>query len=353
LRSAEFTQKYGLTPSIMDYARVNYVAQPGDEGVKYIRMMGPYDLYAINWGYRYLPDAKSPEEEKTTLDRWVKEKSGDPVFQFGSGYGNFDPQSQRESLGRDQVKASEYGLANLKKVVPNLVAWTTKDGDGYEDLEEVYKELNGLWRGYINHVVANVGGVYETRKTADQDGVVYEPVPKEKQVKAVNFLNEHAFTTPHWLLDQEILDRIEATGAVERIQKLQSRALSSLLEEDRLQRMVENEQVRPKEAYTALELMKDLRSGIFAELYRSSEVDVFRRNLQRSYVDVATEYLQKLQQEKREAVTTTDVMAIMRGEMEDLKNDIERRKGRSRDKLTLYHWNDLLARIKAGIEPEA
>lgn len=352
LRSAEFTQKYGLTPSIMDYARVNYVAQPEDEGVRYIRMMGPYDLYAINWGYRYLPDANSPEEEKTTLDRWVMEKSGDPIYQFGNGYGGFDPQSQRESLGRDQVKASEYGLANLKKVVPNLVEWTTKDGDGYDDLEEVYNELSGMWRGYINHVVTNVGGVYETRKTADQEGVVYEPVPKSKQKEAVEFLNEHAFTTPDWLLNQDILDRIEAAGAVDRVQRLQSRSLNNLLDEDRLQRMVENEQVRPQEAYTAVELMDDLRKGIFKELYNSNEVDAFRRNLQRSYVDAATAYVQKLKQEDRDAVTQTDVIAIMRGEMESLRADINRRKNRTNDQLTRYHWNDLLARINTGLDTD-
>ena len=186
LRSAKFTQKYGLTPSIMDYARVNYVAQPGDEGVRYIRMMGPYDKYAINWGYRYLPEANSASEEKETLDEWILEKAGNPWFEFGSGYDGVDPQSQRESLGDDQVKASEYGLANLKKVVPNLVEWTSKAGYAYDDLEEVYRELTYMWRGYVSHVVANVGGVYETKKTADQDGVVYENVPKEKKKKRWN-----------------------------------------------------------------------------------------------------------------------------------------------------------------------
>ena len=164
LRDANFTQKYGLTPSIMDYARVNYVAQPGDEGVRYIRMMGPYDLYAINWGYRYLPEVNSALAEKDTLDKWILEKAGDPIYEFGSGRGGIDPQSQRESLGRDQVKASEYGLANLKKVVPHLVEWTAKNGANYDELDEVYSELTSLWRGYIFHVITNIGGVYETFK---------------------------------------------------------------------------------------------------------------------------------------------------------------------------------------------
>src|SRR5690606_8443729 len=173
------------------------------------------------------------------------------------GYGGIDPQSQRESLGDDQVKASEYGLANLKKVVPNLVDWTSQNGKGYEELEEVYRELTGMWRGYVNHVIANVGGVYETRKTSDQDGVVYTPVPKEKQKAAVVFLNKHAFTTPEWLLDQNILDRIEASGAIGRIQSLQTGSLGNLLDEDRLKRMVENEEVNGKEAFTAIQLKNE------------------------------------------------------------------------------------------------
>ncbi|MEE3148053.1 MAG: zinc-dependent metalloprotease, partial [Bacteroidota bacterium] len=172
LRVASFTQKYGLTPSIMDYARVNYVAQPEDQGVRYIRMMGPYDYYAVNWGYRYSPEAKTAEEEKPMLDQWILEKAGNPWYEFGSSTG-VDPHSQTESLGDDNIKASLYGLANMKKVIPNLIDWTTKDGYGYDDLDEVYGELTRLWRGYVYHVITNVGGIYETRKTADQDGVVY------------------------------------------------------------------------------------------------------------------------------------------------------------------------------------
>lgn len=353
LRSAEFTQKYGLTPSIMDYARVNYVAQPGDEGVRYIRMMGPYDLYAINWGYRYLPEAETPWDEKQTLDAWILEKAGDPIYEFGNGYGGFDPQSQTESLGKDNVKASEYGLANLKKVVPNLIEWTSTDGDGYDDLEEVYRELTYMWRGYINHVITNVGGVYETRKTADQDGVVYTAVPKKKQKEAVEFLNEHAFTTPHWLLNQEILDRIEFAGAIERVQKLQDQAVTRLLEEDRLKRMIENRQVNGKEVYTPLEMLNDLRKGIFEELYSSKAVDAYRRNLQRSYVDAAAAYVQTLEEKKDEAVIQSDIIALMRGELQRLKKDINSRKNRVDDQLTRYHWNDLVARIDAAMNMES
>lgn len=352
LRSPEFTQKYGLTPSIMDYARVNYVAQPGDKGVRYIRMMGPYDLYAINWGYRYIPDA-STQEEKQLLSDWILEKAGDPVYEFGSGYGGIDPQSQRESLGADQIKASEYGLANLKRVVPNLVKWTQKEYQDYDDLEEVYRELNGMWRGYINHVVANVGGIYETRKTADQKGTVYTHVPAEKQEAAIDFLNEHAFTTPHWLLNEELLGRIEASGALERIQSLQGRSLNNLLDEDRLQRMFTNEQLKGKDAYSPVEMMDDLRKGVFSELYSGKEVDAYRRNLQRAYVDAAAGYVQQLNAEGAGDISKSDIIALMRGEIEELKQDLRSRRSRTNDQLTVYHWNDLIARIDKALDVDA
>ncbi|MCH4821869.1 zinc-dependent metalloprotease [Gramella lutea] len=348
LRSAEFTQKYGLTPSIMDYARVNYVAQPGDEDVRYIRMLGPYDLYAINWGYRFLPEADSAKEEKATLDKWILEKAGDPVYEFGNGYSGADPQSQRESLGADQIKASEYGIANLKKVVPNLVDWTSKDGYGYGELAEVYRELGYMWRGYLSHVVTNIGGVYETRKTSDQAGVVYEPVPSDIQKNAVKFLNEEAFTTPNWMLNQDLLGRIEASEAIDRIQSIQTWTLERLLKKDRLKRMITNEEVNAKKAYSSVEMMEDVRKGIFSELYNSRKTDAYRRNLQRSYVDIASAYLKELKERENDEVLKSDIMALMRGEMEQLKADINRRKNRVDHQLTRFHWNDLLARIDAA-----
>ncbi len=352
LRSAEFTQKYGLTPSIMDYARVNYVAQPEDKDVRYIRMMGPYDLYAINWGYRYLPEANSPKAEKEILDKWIAEKAGDPVYEFGGGYDGVDPQSQRESLGRDQVKASEYGLENLKKVVPNLIKWTSKDGYGYDDLEEVYRELNYMWRGYVNHVITNIGGVYETRKTSEQAGAIYEPVPAEIQKDAVAFLNEEAFTTPEWLLNEDLLSRIESSGAIERVQQMQTRALREVLERDRLMRMVANEEKQPEKAYNVSDLMQDLRRGIFRELYNGEKTDAYRRNLQRSYVDAAASYLKNLEEGEIESIKKSDIMPLMRGELETLKKAIIRRKSRTNHQLTSYHWNDLIARIDQAVSIE-
>lgn len=352
LRTAEFTQKYGLTPSIMDYARVNYVAQPGDKDVRYIRMMGPYDLYAINWGYRFLPEADSAQEEKSTLDKWILEKAGDPIYEFGNGYSGADPQSQRESLGDDQVKASEYGIANLKKVVPNLIEWTSKEGYAYDDLEEVYRELSYMWRGYVSHVITNVGGIYETRKTSDQSGAVYKPVPAEIQKNAVDFLNREAFSTPSWMLNQKLLSRIDASVATKRIQSLQTRALENLLEKDRLKRMVANEDSEKTNVYTATEMLDDVRESIFSELYKSQSTDVYRRNLQRSFVDLAASYVKELENRENDEVLKSDIMALMRGELNQLKSDLNTRKNRVNHTLTKYHWNDLIARIDEAILTE-
>jgi len=352
LRSASFTQEYGLTPSIMDYARVNYVAQPEDEGVRYIRMMGPYDKYSINWGYRYIPEANNKEDEKPILDDWILEKAGNRWYEFGSGYGVADPRANTESLGDDHVKASEYGLANLKKVIPNLVEWTSEKGQNYDELTEVYRELGYMWSGYIRHVTANVGGVYETRKTADQEGVVYEHVPASIQRKAVTFLNEHAFTNHEWLLNKGILQRIEDDGAIDRVKSLQLRALKSLLDEDRLLRMVENESLNGSNAYTVLEMLEDLRGGIFSELYKSQAVDTYRRNLQRTYVELATSKIAELKaaEKRNNDVIISDVIPLMRAELEQLKADITSRRYRTTDKMSRIHWNDLLARIDQSFE---
>ncbi|UBZ08970.1 zinc-dependent metalloprotease [Leeuwenhoekiella palythoae] len=348
LRVASFTQKYCLTPSIMDYARVNYVAQPEDQGVRYIRMMGPYDYYAVNWGYRYIPEAETAEEEKPTLDQWILEKAGNPWYEFGSSTG-VDPHSQTESLGDDNIKASLYGLANMKKVIPNLIDWTTKDGYGYDDLDEVYGELTRLWRGYVYHVITNVGGIYETRKTADQDGVVYEPVPEAIQKEAVAFLNEHAFTTPEWLLDKEILNRIESDGAIERIQNLQTRALNSLLSVDRINRLVSTVEQEGADAYSPIELMTDLRKGIFSELYAAQKTDAYRRNLQRAFIDIASEYIKKEKADDDE-ILKSDASALMRGVLNQMRRDLNTRKNYSGDTITQYHFEDLIARIDTAFD---
>ena len=190
LRSAEFTKKYGTAPSIMDYARFNYIAQPEDKGVALMPDIGVYDKYAISWGYRPILDAKTPEDEKKTLDSWILKYAGDPMYRFGHQQAGdvVDPSSQTEDLGDDAMLASEYGIKNLKRIVPNLIKWTTKNGEGYDDLDEMYGHVISQFNRYMGHVSNNIGGVYEHYKTSDQAGAVYTYVDKNHQKRALDFI---------------------------------------------------------------------------------------------------------------------------------------------------------------------
>jgi hypothetical protein len=313
LRSATFTQKWGLAATIMDYTRYNYVAQPGDEGVRWVRMLGPYDNYAINWGYRYIPGAYTAEAEKATLSKWIAAKAGDPMYLFGGG-NSFDPSSQTESVGDDPVKASTYGLKNLKIVAPNLAKWTATPGEGYADLEELYGELIGVWSRYAGHVVTNIGGVYEQFKTTDQAGVTYTPTTKSEQIASMKFINEHVFTTPEWLLQKEILDNIEPSGAVKAIGSMQARQVSSLLRKDRLERMIENEALNGSEAYTMTSMLARLRKGIWSELAAGKSIDTYRRNLQRAHLERLAELM------KQDESNRSDISAAARAELKAIQN---------------------------------
>ncbi|MEO8772797.1 MAG: zinc-dependent metalloprotease, partial [Gelidibacter sp.] len=287
LRNPEFTKKYGTAPSIMDYARFNYIAQPGDEGVALMPNIGIYDKYAIAWGYRPILDAATPEDEKKTLDSWILKHAGDPMYRFGrqqSG-GVIDPSSQTEDLGDDAMKASSYGIANLKRIVPKLITWTAEDGKDYSDLGTMYGEVLGQFNRYMGHVTANIGGVYEIYKTYDQEGAVYSPVAKAKQKEALQFLQKELFATPEWLLDNDIFNKIEYDGSLERIRGMQTKTLENILDFGRMQRMSENETTHGKDAYGLLDMMQDLRKGVFSELNSGKSIDAYRRNLQRGYID--------------------------------------------------------------------
>ena len=326
LRSGRFTQKYGIATTIMEYARQNYIAQPGDDNIRFIRQIGPYDLYSVNWGYRLVPNARTPEDEKETLDSWIMEKSGDPMYRFAGSTG-YDPSAQTEDLGDDPVKASTYGLLNLKRVVPELMEWTYTKGEGYQDLEEIYSELIDMWSRYSRHVATNIGGVYQNRKSADQIGFVYTPVSRKNQLRALEFLNNQVFSTPYWLLDSNILLNIQAAGSIDRIQSLQRRILNSVLDPSVLLRLIE---------YTELELnvlppdemLQTLRLGIWKELYdNETEIDVYRRTLQREYLSRIHEFLSLNQiggSRSSVDLKNSDIRPLMRTELILLEKDIKK-----------------------------
>ncbi|MCP9290139.1 zinc-dependent metalloprotease [Gracilimonas sediminicola] len=352
LRSGTFTQEYGIATTIMEYARQNYIAQPGDENIRFIRKIGPYDKYAVNWGYRVITEAETPEDEKPILDSWIEEKAGDPVYRFASSTG-WDPSSQTEDLSNDPVQASTYGLMNLKRVVPNLIEWTSTPGEGYDDLEEIYGELVFQWARYAGHVSTNIGGVYQERKASDQDGVLYTPVPADYQKEAMDFLNDHVFTTPDWLLDKEILRRIEHAGALERVKNLQARLLNDVMDAGVMLRLNEAHTF-DEDAYAPLDMLEDLRRGVWSEVYSPAAIDPYRRNLQRMYIQNIEEMFENDEVGRSwnpVDVATSDIRPLLRVELNTLQADLQRAQSRIPDAVSKAHIADILERIDGILNP--
>lgn len=235
LRSGNFTQKMGIATTIMDYARFNYIAQPGDENIRFVRQLGPYDDYAIEWGYRYFSD-QTPESEKVLLNEMVDKKSMDPLYMFGSG-GN-DPDTQTENIGDDPIKSSEYGLKNLKIVAKNIDKWTTTEGQSYDDLNELYNEMIGVYRRYIYHVIKMVGGVNETLMRKGQDNTPYKNLDQALQRQALDFLHVNLWDTQNWLIQKSLVSKIKDEGSLKLIQNLQMSALFRILSVNNLNRIL-------------------------------------------------------------------------------------------------------------------
>ncbi len=364
LRSPSFTKKYGTAPSIMDYARFNYIAQPGDGDVALMPNIGIYDKYAIAWGYKPILDVEKAEDEKPILDKWILAHAGDPLYRFGSQQFGLpiDPSSQTEDLGDDAIKASNYGISNLKLIMPKLLDWTTEEGKDFEELKKIYNQLIGQFKRYNGHVTSNIGGIYQYYKTADQDGVVYTHVPKARQKKAMEYLDKQLFTTPTWLIDKEILDRIEFDGAVEKIRTIQTNALNALLDFGRLQRMIENEALNANNAYTLTEMMNDLRQSIWSELKSGKKIDIYRRNLQRGYLE-RIEFLLTVEQPLIPAkfsewiirtnvkVSQSDIRPVARFQLNLLQREIKSALARTSDSMTKIHLQDALVRIDNILNP--
>ena len=278
LRSGTFTQKMGIATTIMDYARYNYIAQPGDKNIRFIRQLGPYDDYSIEWGYRYFP-GKSVNEEREILSKFVDQKSLNPIYMFGSSWG--DPNSQTENIGDDPVKASYYGIKNLKIVAENLTKWTYSPNKDYEDLEELYGELLGVYRRYIFHVIGIIGGVNQTLVNTNQnESFTYRNVDKQYQIRALNFLDSELWKTPIWLLDKAIISQINNTDGLYKIEALHERSINSLLSNYRLNRMLSSDNSIVGEGLKYNELFDLLYESIFEKINPTNQID---RSLQLSF----------------------------------------------------------------------
>lgn len=363
LRKPSFTSKYGVSGTIMDYARQNYVAQPGD-GLKtkdFIRRLGPFDDFAINWGYRVLP-TRSWQEEKPILNKWITSETGMFAYRFvGGALGSLDPRTQTEDLGDDPVRASGFGVMNYKRMIPQLVNWTTKPGDDYAELTEIYEESIGRWAGMMNHVATVIGGVSVDLKTADLNGAVFRVVPKQRQKAALAFLAENAIATQEWLAPKDITSRI---GPSNTLATRQAGFINSLLSNARLWRLSEAERYDPAAAYPVTEYMTDLRRVVF----NGASPDASRRALQRVYVARLGAIVNPPAPAAGAAapapapggrptpfvtvpaVQNTDLPALARGELRTIQRDARTAATAAANAMDRAHWQDLVDRVTAILE---
>jgi hypothetical protein len=367
LRDKAWVEANGHTASIMDYARFNYVAQPEDliteKGL--FPRIGDYDKWAIRWGYGYIP-GNSKEEQKSASNKLIIQALGEnPRNYFGTyelGNAN-DPRNQREDLGDNAMKASAYGIKNLKVILKNLPEWTRDEVDQNENIDEMYTQLIGQYRRYMGHVTSNIGGVYETIKTSTQDQPVYEVTPKAKQREALVFLQKQVFETPRWLVSKNIWDRINNPGETDPIVSSQEVVLNSLLSTSRLNRMQEStERFGTSKAYSAVELFNDLQNGLFAELKTKKPIDSYRRRLQKSYVDKLNTMLNPATSGftisfggqvalSSVDISRTDIPSVARAQLLQLKNQVANSIAVTTDKMSKMHLLDLKERIKEALDP--
>ncbi len=364
LRAPGFVCREGVAPSIMDYARFNYVAQPEDEGACVDPRIGEYDRFAINWAYRPILDADA-DEERATLDAWIREVEDNPVYYFGSST-PIDPSAQTEAIGSDAMEASDLGIENLKRILPQLVEWSSegRNGENYEELAELYNNVIGQWNRYMGHVGTVVGGVTRTRKRIGQDGPVYEFVDEATQRRAMDFFARQAFDPPTWMIDEDILSKIENPSTVDRMRGIQVRVVNLILDPGRMQRLIEAEARNGDDHYSLGELFADLRASIWRELDTGAGIGVYRRNLQRGHLE-RLEYLMTQELSlptfifgglsdffTSVDVSQSDIRAFVRGELHGLEDAIERVLRRRLDRTTELHLRDALARIDDILNPD-
>ena len=364
LRNKAWVEANGHTPSIMDYARFNYVAQPEDNisAAGIYPRIGDYDKWAIEWGYKLLPDAATAEDEVAILDKWVDAKAADKRYYYGRQGQPDDPRDQSECIGDNAMKASAYGIKNLQRIIPNLPVWTKQANEDYSDLNEIYGEVVGQFRRYIGHVCYNFGGIYETLKKNNQSGDVYEFVSKATQKEAADFISKQVFTTPSWLINKAISGKI-GVNATSTILALQEAALSRMLNTNTMNKMLNAEASIGNQAYTVSDLLSDLKQSIFTELPGKNPINIYRRNLQKAYVErlgniinpsPASGGITIFFGNTSPSVDTkkSDILSYLKGHCRELKIQTDAAAASSSDKATKYHLQDLSDRLKKILDPK-
>lgn len=367
LRDKTWVEANGHTASIMDYARFNYVAQPEDSIGKaglYPRI-GDYDLWAIKWGYGFISGKDDEEQKKISSKMIIEAYKNNPRTWFGTyESGNpADPRAQAEDLSDNAVKASEYGIKNLQRILPKLSEWTYEEADLNENIDEMYTQLVFQFRRYLGHVTKNIGGVYETFKSSDEKGDVYEIVPKTYQREAVKFLNKQLFQTPKWLIAKDIWNKFNNPIALDPVASAQESALSSLISTDRMNRMqICMERFGADKAYNALELLNDVQTDLFSELSSNKPIDEYRRILQKSYVEKLSAIINPVSSAPTISfqgfsfgpgvdLKRSDVPAIVRAQLVELRSKIN--SATASDKMSKIHLLDLSQKIKTALDPKS
>ncbi len=366
LRSPSFVRQYGVSATIMDYARQNYVAQPGDGlvGNDFIRRLGPFDDFIINWGYRVLPQAATAEAERPILDRWLAEQSGPMAYRYLPQYlAGIDPRSQTEDVGDDPILAGTYAIANLKRVVPNLASWTATAGQDDTDLQELYGETVGMWSTYMRHAIAVIGGVHVDQKTTDQSGPVYQAVPAAQQRRALRFLAEQAIQTPEWLAPDAILTRI---GPATSVASAQSNVVAQLLDARRLDRIAAAERLGAADPYPLAAYLGDLRGALLGNGAALRAPDANRRTLHRVYLERLAALATPPEPSAAGGggggggapspllappnVQRSDLPALARSELVAIREAARRAAPAAADALTRAHWLDVVARVDRTLD---
>jgi len=352
LRDKEWVHTMGHVASVMDYSFFNYVAQPEDhiDPADLIQRIGPYDKWLVMWGYKPIPGAKTPQEEKKTLDEWSRQQDTTPWFRFSAAgwWASSDPGDNVFAVGdADAVYSTGLGLKNLRRVMELLPGAVTKPGEPYDDLNAVYDRIMTQWIYELKHVAGIVGGVETQEKYAGQEGVIYVPVAKQRQEAAMTFLNQNAFQTPTFLIREDVLRRLEPVGEMERISKAQNEVLSRLLENTRLLRLIEFEAADGAKAYHPLEFLASMRKGIWSELAATDvKIDAYRRNLQRSYVEMLGQKI------NARTPGTEQVRPYFSDELRTLNAEVGKALTRVTDGGTRVHLLDIRAQITKSLDPK-
>jgi len=373
LRDPKFVAEYGSVGSIMSYGRYNYVAQPEDKIATkdLIPKLAPYDFFAIEWGYKAIPAAKTPDAETETLDTWASRQIKEPFLRFGGedGPSSVDPTVLTENIGNDSIEATAMGLKNLDRVMDHLVAATTTKGEDFSLLEETHKEILGARAKWINAVAKQVGGVVETRTLAGRGGETFNRVPEEKQRAAVKFLLENAFLASPKLYNPAVINQFKYSGAANDLAAQQRGLLSSLMSPSVMGRLFDGELQLGEKAYTATELVSDLQNGIFSELKGANpKVEPLRRQLQRAYIDTLGREFEPQADapaavpagppSRRQPtgggpnVRTSELRAVARVALENLAKELTQANSKVKDAATQAHLKDLSAEVNSILNPE-